>query len=193
MADGYLLVFHERNRIKSTTKVRKFQKTVNTMGSPSCLVHFKGEEGPLTCFSEVSFEKLKTSQQLWLSLDGQQREIAEKTTEILQEIVSMEDPSQAIEKLHYHRSCYSKFTNITLIRRAQARCNKHQGTNDQSEENEMGEKNIENTTITPPAKILRSSTSSALKSRSQHVLPPVCIICGQEKAYKTEPVSTSSI
>lgn len=164
------------------------------MGSPSCLIHFKGEEGHLTCFSEVSYDKFKTSQQLWRSLDGQQREIAHKIKEIVEEIAKVENPSEAIQNLHYHRSCYSKFTNITLIRRAQARCDKQQETNDQSEENEMGEINNEITTTTPPSKVLRSSSSSsAVKSRSQNVLPPICIICGQENAYKTEPVSTSSI
>ena len=51
--------------------------------TPSCLIHFKGEKGPLTCFTETSIKKVLTSHKLWLKLDGEQREIADKTVHTL--------------------------------------------------------------------------------------------------------------
>lgn len=51
---------------------------------------------------------------LWLSLDGEQREIAEKTSIIVNvdNIKSVDGPTKATGDLQYHRNCYSKFTNV---------------------------------------------------------------------------------
>ena len=86
--------------------------------SPSCLIHFKGETGQLTRFTETSLGKVKNSHTVWLLLDGQQREIAEK---IAPTLASLQE-SIIDNNLHYHRNCYSKFTNVTLIKGAQVRC-----------------------------------------------------------------------
>jgi hypothetical protein len=77
----------------------------------SCLIHFKGEKGPLTCFTETSFKKVLTSHELWLTLDGEQREIADKTAHILKNLQSFNYPSDMLKDIHYHRTCYSKLTN----------------------------------------------------------------------------------
>ena len=150
------------------------KKTPDAPGQ--CLIHFKGEEmGSLTQFTETSFKKVLESHELWLTLDGEQQEIAAKSNGILKGIQSTEEMS--IKGFYYHRNCYAKFTNVTYIKRAQARCSKRQ-------ENE----NDENV---PAQKILRSSTkTNSVKSRNQAILPPVCIICNQEKGYFTEIVST---
>ena len=150
------------------------KKTPDAPGQ--CLIHFKGEEmGSLTQFTETSFKKVLESHELWLTLDGEQQEIAAKSNGILKGIQSTEEMS--IKGFYYHRNCYAQFTNVTYIKRAQARCSKRQ-------ENE----NDENV---PAQKILRSSTkTSSVKSRNQAILPPVCIICNQEKGYFTEIVST---
>ena len=144
------------------------------MSSTSCLIHFKGDDGPLTNFSEVSFNKFLTSHQLWLSLDGQQRDIAEQTKVTIEEIQKMDNPSQAIKSLGYHRSCYSKFTNVTLIKRAQARCAKIQKSKNPIEEIEVIDNSGEETTSFSQKKMLRSSTSamSSTRSRNQNILPP---------------------
>jgi hypothetical protein len=88
----------------------------------SCLIHFKGEKRPLTCFTETSFRKVLTNHELWLTLDGAQREIADKTAHVLKNLQSFNCPSGMLKDIHYHRKCYSKFTNVTLIKRAQAMC-----------------------------------------------------------------------
>jgi hypothetical protein len=153
------------------------------VASPSCLIHFKGETGQLTSFTRTSFGKVVDSHMLWLSLDGQQREVAERIAPTLN-IRSLDDSS--IDNLHYHRDCYSKFTNVTLIKRAQARCSKKREKNVFPEDTKDLEENVD---PGPTRKLTRSSTQTAVRSRSQAVLPPVCIICNKEKTYLTEKVS----
>ena len=144
-----------------------------------CLIHFKGEgKGALTRFTETSFKNVLASHELWLTLDGEQQEIATKSSSILKNIQSTEESSPMIQGLYYHRNCYAKFTNVTYIKRAQARCSKRQ--EDENDED------------VPAQKTLRSSTAktTSVKSRNPQILPPVCIICNQEKGYFTEIVST---
>ena len=65
-----------------------------------CLIHFKGEgKGALTWFRETSFKKVLIS--LWLSLDGEQQEIATKSSSILKNIQSTEESSLMIQGLYY--------------------------------------------------------------------------------------------
>ena len=92
----------------------------------SCLIHFKDEKGPLTSFTETSFTKVLTSHELWLTLDGEHKEIAEKTVHVLQNVQSLYCPSYLIKDMYYHRACYSKFTNVTLIKRAKLRSAREQ-------------------------------------------------------------------
>jgi hypothetical protein len=153
----------------------------------SCLIHFKGEKGPLTCFTETSFKKVLASHELWLTLDGEQREIADKTAHVLKNLQSFNYPSDMLKDVHYHRTCYSKFTNVTLIKRAQARCTREQDTSETATRNDQEMTGEDETG--PARKLLRSSTSSTVNSRSQAILPPVCIVCNHEKAYFTDAVS----
>ena len=148
--------------------------------SETCFIHFSGEVGPLTSLTDTSFHKISTSHELWLTLDGQQREVAERITKKMEEIKSQEDP--ALGNLYYHRTCYSKFTNITFIKRAQDRCAKNDET-----VCHQGERSEEEGTA---RKVLRSSMSCGVQSRSRHVLPPICIICGEEKSYVNDTVRT---
>lgn len=147
----------------------------------TCFIHFSGEVGPLTCFTTTSFNKVSTSQKLWRTLDGQQREVAEKIANKLEDIQSQADP--AINNLCYHRTCYSKFTNITFIKRAQDRCAKNQETVCHQEEGSE-----EESVVSAPTKRLRSSISCGVQARSRNVLPPVCIICNEEKSYINDKV-----
>ena len=56
-------------------------------------IHFKGEKGQLTYFTEICFKKVLTSHGLWLSLDGEQREIADKTAQVMKNLKSLNNPS----------------------------------------------------------------------------------------------------
>ena len=151
----------------------------------NCFIHFKGEKGPLTCFTETSFEKVLTSHEMWLTLDGEQREIANKTAQVLKNLQSLNNPSDLLKDMYYHRTCYSKFTNVTLTKRAKARCLREQETSKTRNDEEMKSEDESG----PARKLLRSSTSSTLNYRSQAILPPVCIVCNQENAYFTDAVS----
>ena len=153
---------------------------------PRCLIHFKGETGPLTNFSETSLSKFLHCHALWLSLDGKQREIAEKTSAIVNSINSGDAPT-CPSNLQYHRGCYSKFTNVGLIERAQSRINKKESAS--HPEGDLIEPRSEESHVSP--KLLRSNTGVKCTptTRSQAILPPICIICEQEKSYITDPVS----
>ena len=104
----------------------------------SCLIHFKGEEGPLTTFTETSLQTFLKCHDLWLTLDDEHKEIAEKTSNIVENIQSIDPPTDCLQTLQYHRKCSSKFTNITLIKRALARVTtKKEATKVESDYSEM--------------------------------------------------------
>ncbi len=91
--------------------------------SDSCLIHFDGKKGPLTSFSVVSYQKYLDRRKIWLTLDGEERNVAQRSLQFVSE--SME--SSAVESFDYanfsyHRGCYSAFTNSKMIKRAQVRC-----------------------------------------------------------------------
>ena len=169
------------------TIVNQEEKTLSR--SPTCLVHFKDETGPLTCFTKTSFEKFLISQEQWIKLDGEHQKIAEKTSDVVRQVKSQDQPLPTIQNLYYHRKCYSKFTNVTLIKRAQSRCSK-QSVKAETE-NEIIPQKTSHENSFPPKKLLRSDQSSSFKSRNKHVLPPVCLICQKEDTYVTDQVSTS--
>ena len=145
-----------------------------------CLIHFEGESGSLTTFTEVSYRKFLDCREIWLSLDGVQRDIAEKTTQ-----VAMDDCS-TFQYLAYHRGCYSKFTNKTLIQRAKDRVTRKQQVSETTEQNNDVE-------AVPARKVLRSmhpTPAGEAKQKCAHVLPAVCIICNKKTSYFTEQVGT---
>ena len=99
------------------------QCTCKMASPPCCFIHFEGEYGPLTRFSSVSYQKFKKCHEQWINLDGQQRLVAEKTLGVLQ-VIEKGQENTDVNDLYYHRACYSKFTNLTNIKRSQARCTK---------------------------------------------------------------------
>lgn len=149
-----------------------------------CLIHFKGVEGPLTCFTDISFRKFLTNHALWLTLDGEQRDVAERTKDLVERFQTCDEPLR-LYTLYYHRSSYSNFTNLTLVKRAQNRCSKN--FDPPTEVYEAGqESEVEN--CIPAKKILRSSTPRTERPRSQAILLPVCIICNKGEIYITDTV-----
>ena len=149
-----------------------------------CRIHFQDGNGPLTSFTNVSFEKFRQCHELWINLDGQQRQVAEKSKSVIQDV---NDKSSAVHNFYYHKSCYSKFTNVTNIKRSQARCAKV-----------MANRSVENqqdTIITePPKKMLKSSMpSTSTTSQSTSTLLPACIICNKDEVYVTDTVSDHAL
>ncbi len=80
-----------------------------------CLIHFDGEGGRLARFTEHAYQRFLECRQIWVTLDGKQREIADNTA-------CLNDTEWQNSTAGYHRGCYSKFTNKTLIKRAIIRC-----------------------------------------------------------------------
>ena len=91
-----------------------------------------------------------------------------------------------LDMLYYHRGCYSKFTNVTLVKRAQNRCSKNRNAPAEVHIKEDQESEVEN--FAPSKKLLRSSAPRTGKPRSEAVLPPVWIICNKGEIYITDKV-----
>jgi hypothetical protein len=72
----------------------------------------------------VSFDKFLECRRIWLTLNGIQREVANKSLQLIGEDVDGSIDGVDIEKFSYHRGCYSRFTNATDIKRARAHCQK---------------------------------------------------------------------
>ena len=88
------------------------------MDEGSCLIHCDESTESLTKFTPVSFQRFLSCGRKWLKLDGYQKDVAVRTTYI----IAVEDEnSVSCGKFAYHRKCYSKFTNKTLISRAEDR------------------------------------------------------------------------
>ena len=97
---------------------------------PCCLIHSDS--------SSVSYHKFKKWHEQWINLDGQQRRVAEKTLGVLQ-VIEKGQEDRDVNDLYYHRACYSKFTNLTNIKRSQARCAKIEENRSHGYESEKDE------------------------------------------------------
>ena len=85
-----------------------------------CLIHFNGHDGPLTAFTGVSIGKFLLFREKWVTLDGEQRQVAEKSFSV----VTGADIPTSPENFYYKRECCSKFTNKSLVTHAKRRCEK---------------------------------------------------------------------
>ena len=75
-----------------------------------CLIHFQDEgQGALTQFTEKSL-KFFTCHEISLTLDGEQQEIATKSTYMLKSIQNTKELSLMIQDLYHHRRCYANLT-----------------------------------------------------------------------------------
>ena len=82
----------------------------------TCFIHCEDCVGPLTNFTEVSFQRFLECRKQWMRLDGRQRDIAISTTQIIS--IEEGDRYENFKELAFHRKCYSAFTNKTLLNRA---------------------------------------------------------------------------
>ena len=85
----------------------------------TCFIHCEDCVGPLTNFTEVSFQRFLECRKQWMRLNGCQRDIALNTTQIIS--IEEGDRYENFNELAFHRKCYSAFTNKTLLNRAEAR------------------------------------------------------------------------
>ena len=56
---------------------------VNMASSDSCLIHFDGKKGPLTSFSVVSYQNFLDCRRIWLTLDGEERNVAQRSLQFV--------------------------------------------------------------------------------------------------------------
>ena len=50
-----------------------------------CLIHFDGKRGSLTAFTDVSFKKFLLFREQWVALDGEQKQVAEKSFSVVKD------------------------------------------------------------------------------------------------------------
>ncbi|XP_046844143.1 uncharacterized protein LOC124438172 [Xenia sp. Carnegie-2017] len=156
-----------------------------------CVIHFKGENGPLTDFTETSLKKVLHCHELWLLYNGEQKDNAEKNKNLMKKIQSMKSPlAEYRGELKYHRNCYAKFTNVGLIRRAEKRMSKKFEASAATVNENYIQENKSTDVNEPHTKLLRSSSfchdSSKPPIKTKAVLPSICIICKQEKSFVTQ-------
>jgi hypothetical protein len=51
--------------------------------SDSCLFHFDGKKGPLTSFSAVSYKNFLDGRRIWLTLGGEERNVAQRSLQFV--------------------------------------------------------------------------------------------------------------
>ena len=153
----------------------------------TCLIHCEDSVGPLTNFTEVSFERFLECRKKWIQLDGRQKDIALRTTQIIS--IEEEYRYENFKELAFRRKCYSAFTNTTLLHRAEERRKKAE------KEIKSPLTSVDQGSSDPiPKKVFPSSlaaSTSATRSRNEHVLPPDCIVCKKKDLYYTDLVSQS--
>ena len=123
--------------------------------------------------------------EIWLTLNGVQRHVAEKTMHVAAECC------KTFERLACHRTCYSKFTNKTFIQQAKERVHKRP-TIPLTAEMIDDETNDDNDHKVLARKRLRSMApklDDEAKPKNPHVLPAVCIICDKKQSHFTQRVS----
>jgi len=129
-------------------------------------------------FTEKTWKTFKDYIDKWKSLDGLERLVAEKCSELTE--ISVPGP-----ELVYHMRCYRKFTDLQKVLGAEKRMQ----TQSQSQPHQgADEEQSNNVDIAPRNKILRSSkrsTDLCAVRRNRNVLPEQCIICNKDQ-YLTD-------
>ena len=97
-----------------------------------CLIHLEGIGGPLTCFSTHSLSTFLRFRDCWLDVDGKQTDTARASLDKLprqdcERIIENEEDENEVP-LHYHRACYSRFTDKAKLKAAQVRKEKSLAT-----------------------------------------------------------------
>lgn len=139
-----------------------------------CVCHvWQSTNEPIVKASDISWQRLCDCVNLWISLDGKEKEIAQAFD------------FAAREYAGYHRLCYQKFTDKKRIEQGQKRkekgCLRHaEASNDDP---------LETPVTKEPRVFLRSSVSVDPNAhrRSKHVLPEECLICQQSKFTLQRP------
>ena len=79
---------------------------VNMASSDSCLIHFDGENGPFTSFSVVSYKKVLDCRRIWLTLDGEECNVAQGSLQFVSDSMEV----APLTKISYRNSYWkSKF------------------------------------------------------------------------------------
>ena len=85
---------------------------------------FWREKGPVTTFIEVSFQKILDCHSIWLTLDGEHRDVARRSLAFV--CKNMKNGKADVIDLYanfsYHRASYSALTNNSNIKQAHVRC-----------------------------------------------------------------------
>ena len=154
-----------------------------------CIIHFSKVDAflPLIQFTSCTFDRLKERRNEWLHLDGEQREIAEKSLEFLtieQEQLCYENDSPPF---FYHKECYRRFTDKTKMERAATRLKKVDLKHNKQIVNlEEKMRPLTRSLLDKPESV---KVTPQENSTGKDILPEICIICKKLENYYTDPVS----
>ena len=113
-----------------------------------------------------------------------------KASEFLQAVADGDTDDACFENFKYHRACYSRFTDITKIARAEKRKeNKGEESCNVLASPSSGSNVTDESDEILPKKSLRSAVPKTdVTAKNRYVLPAICIICNDRYAYYTDKV-----
>jgi hypothetical protein len=158
-----------------------------------CVIHFPKVDAflPLIQFTSFTLDRVKERRNQSLHLDGERKEIAEKSLEFLtikQEHLCFENDSPPF---FYHKECYRRFTDKTKMERATTRLKKaNLKINEQIVNQEDKLRPLTRSLIDKPESVKANQQEKPFKpATGKDILPKICIICKKLENYFTHPVS----
>ena len=116
-----------------------------------CILHLsndlKRNAIPVTPFSAESWEKVAPCAKEWAKYDGEVKEKKEKAA-------LWDSPPRESTDIGYHRVCYSRFTDMNKLKRAESQQQKRHHEANVNEQNAS----VATAIALPPTKVLRSSS-----------------------------------
>lgn len=159
-----------------------------------CFIHFSAiskDDEILITATGTSLCKIVECRSRWIVLDGEAREVSERSFEYMNENEGKQlicDEAAVRSDLFYHRKCYQKLTNKRVIEMAEKRVGSKEKTSEKT--NEPPRKSRRSSTETASSTASSStSTSANVKTKSTGILPRICIICKRKELYYNDKVS----
>ena len=119
-----------------------------------CILHLSNDSKcnaiPVTPFSAESWEKVAQCAKEWAKYDGENADIPREHARA----ALWDSPPRESTDIGYHRVCYSRFTDMNKLKRAESQQQKRHHEANVNEQNAS----VATAIALPPTKVLRSSS-----------------------------------
>ena len=165
------------------------------LSSRQCFIHFKGKSGEICKLTSHTIIKINEYCEKWLSLDGEQSQIAANVAEKVKRwsLDTEGELREEIENVEYHKECYIRFCDKTKIERSEKRVkkialNQGEASTFVPEPTDDDRSVLETVARVSPRTQLKSGKEKVPR-RNKHILPEQCIICKKRDSYISEKVT----